>query len=66
MIYIYRISTVCDYQDTHIDCLLYYYMLTHDTKLAEIDFLGFLTIFEYAQSNTERWQAQIFMQRHEP
>ena len=38
-------------------------MLTHGTKLAEIDFFVFLTIFGYAESNAERCQAQIFMQR---
>ena len=40
-------------------------MLTHGTKLAEIDFMVFLTIFEYAESNAERCQAQLFMQRLE-
>ena len=40
-------------------------MLTHGTKLAEIDFLVFLTIFEYAESNAERCRAQLFMQRLE-
>ena len=40
-------------------------MLTHGTKLAEIDFLVFLTIFEYAESNAERCQAQLFTQRLE-
>ena len=40
-------------------------MLTHGTKLAEIDFFVFLTIFGYAESNAERCQAQIFMQRLE-
>ena len=47
------------------DCLLFQYMLTHGTKLAEIDFMVFLTIFEYAESNAERCQAQLFMQRLE-
>ena len=40
-------------------------MLTHGTKLAEIYFLVFLTIFEYAESNAERCQAQLFTQRLE-
>ena len=40
-------------------------MLTHGTKLAEIDFMVFLTIFEYAESNAEGCQAQLFMQRLE-
>ena len=40
-------------------------MLTHGTKLAEIDFMVFLTFFEYAESNAERCQAQLFMQRLE-
>ena len=40
-------------------------MLTHGTKLAEIDFLVFLAIFEYAESDAERCQAQLFMQRPE-
>ena len=48
-----------------VDCLLFQYMLTHGTKRAEIDFTVFLTIFEYAESNAERCQAQIFMQRLE-
>ena len=39
--------------------------MTHGTKSAEIDFTVFLTIFEYAESNAERCQAQIFMQRLE-
>ena len=40
-------------------------MLTHGTKLAEIDFMVFLTIFVYAEYNAERCQAQLFMQRPE-
>ena len=40
-------------------------MLTHGTKRAEIDFMVFLTIFEYAESNAEWCQAQLFMQRLE-
>ena len=40
-------------------------MLTHDTKLAEIDFMVCLIIFEYAESDAERCQAQLFMQRLE-
>ena len=48
-----------------LDCLLFQYTLTHGTKLAEIDFMVFLTIFEYAESNAERCQAQLFMQRLE-
>ena len=40
-------------------------MLTHGTKRAEIDFMVFLTIFEYAESNAEWCQAQLFMQRRE-
>ena len=48
-----------------LDCLLFQYMLTHGTKLAKIDFLVFLTIFEYAESNAEWCQAQLFMQRLE-
>ena len=40
-------------------------MLTHGTKLAEIDFMVFLTIFEYAEFNAEWCQAQLFMQRLE-
>ena len=44
-----------------IDCLVFQYMLTHGTKRAEIDFFVFLTILEYAESNAERCQAQIFM-----
>ena len=39
--------------------------MTHGTKRAEIDFMVFLTIFEYAESNAERCQAQLFMQRLE-
>ena len=39
--------------------------MTHGTKRAEIDFTVFLTIFEYAESNAERCQAQLFMQRLE-
>ena len=39
--------------------------MTHGTKLAEIDFTVFLTIFEYAESNAERCQAQLFMQKLE-
>ena len=31
----------------------------------EIDFMVFLTIFEYAESNAEWCQAQLFMQRLE-
>ena len=46
-------------------CLLFQYMLTHGTKLAEIDFMVFLTIFEYAESNAERSQAQLFTQKLE-
>ena len=38
-------------------------MLTHGTKRAEIDFMVLLTIFEYAESNAEWCQAQLFMQR---
>ena len=38
-------------------------MLTHVTKRAEIDFMVLLTIFEYAESNAEWYQAQLFMQR---
>ena len=48
-----------------IDCLLFQYMLTHGTKRAEIDFMVLLTIFEYAESNAEWCQAQLFMQRLE-
>ena len=48
-----------------LDCLLFQYMLTHGTKLAEIDFCVFLIIFGYTESNAERCQAQIFMQRLE-
>ena len=40
-------------------------MLTHGTKRAEIDFMVFLTIFEYAESNAEWCQAHLFMQRLE-
>ena len=40
-------------------------MLTDGTKLAEIDFMVLLTIFEYAECNAERCQAQLFMQRLE-
>ena len=40
-------------------------MLTHGTKRAEIDFMVLLTIFEYAESNAEWCQAQLFMQRLE-
>ena len=40
-------------------------MLTHGTKLAEIDFMVFLTIFEYAEFNAEWCQAKLFMQRLE-
>ena len=36
-------------------------MLTHGTKRAAIDFYVFLTILEYAESNAERCQAQMFM-----
>ena len=39
--------------------------MTHGTKRAEIDLMVFLTIFEYAESNAERCQAQLFMQRLE-
>ena len=39
--------------------------MTHGTKRAEIDFTVFLTIFEYAESNAERCQAQLFTQRLE-
>ena len=39
--------------------------MTHGTKRTEIDFTVFLTIFQYAESNAERCQAQIFMQRLE-
>ena len=39
--------------------------MTHGTKRAEIDFTVFLTIFEYAESNAKRCQAQLFMQRLE-
>ena len=45
--------------------MLFQYMLTHGTKLAEIEFMVFLTIFEYAESNAERCQAQLFIQRLE-
>ena len=48
-----------------LDCLLFQYMLTHGTKRAEIDFMVLLTIFEYAESNAEWCQAQLFMQRLE-
>ena len=48
-----------------LDCLLFQYMLTHGTKRAEINFLVFLTIFEYAESDAEWCQAQLFMQRLE-
>ena len=48
-----------------LDCLLFQYMLTHGTKLAEIDFFVFLTIFEYVESHAQRCQAQILMQRLE-
>ena len=37
--------------------------MTHGTKPTEIDLPVFLTIFEYAESNAEWCQAQLFMQR---
>ena len=39
--------------------------MTHGTKRAEIDFSMSSIIFVYAESKTERFYAQLFMQRLE-
>ena len=59
-----KVGICCDWSffSCPLDCLLFQYILTHGTKLAEIDFMVFLTIFEYAESNAERCQTQLFMQ----
>ena len=41
-------------------CLLY---VTHRMRRAKINYTMFLTFFEYAESNAERCQAQLFIQK---
>ena len=39
--------------------------VTHRMRRAKINFTMFLTFFEYAESNAERCQAQLFIQELE-